>query len=324
MKLFVIIINYCTAKLTIECLHSLFHELASHKDRQAIVIDNLSEDGSAELIEEEIRQQGWADWAVCVRSSRNGGFSAGNNLGINNTKADFYLLLNSDTRVRPGAIDALLEAANIHPQAGLIGPRLESLDGTSQISTFRFHSPISELIRTAQTGPVTKLCRRWDVPIATHKITKSPDWISFAAVLIRRTVIEQIGLMDEGYFMYFEDADYCHRSKTAGWDILYWPEARFIHLRGGSSPVKTLTAKAKRLPHYFYASRSRYYAKFYGFSGFLMANVLWIFGRTISFARELIGNKKRSVCEREWTDIWTNGLSPMRANNKRINRETST
>jgi GT2 family glycosyltransferase len=324
MKLLVIIINYRTAKLTIECLHSLCHELASHKDRQALVVDNLSKDGSAELIEEEIRQQGWSSWAACVRSSHNGGFSAGNNLGINKTKADFYLLLNSDTRVCPGAIDALLEAATIHQQAGLIGPRLESLDGTSQISTFRFHSPMSELIRTAQTGLVTKLCRRWDVPLATDEVTKSFDWISFAAVLIRRNVIEQIGLMDEGYFMYFEDADYCQRAKTAGWDILYWPEARFIHLRGGSSPVKSLTAKAKRLPHYFYASRSRYYGKFYGLSGFLMANVLWIFGRTISFARELTGNKKRSVCEREWTDIWTNWLSPVQAKYKGMNRETST
>lgn len=325
MKLLVIIINYRTAGLTIECLHNLADELMPYNDRRAIVVDNLSQDGSVDLIENEIRQQDWSAWVSCVRSSRNGGFSAGNNLAMQMAEADFYLLLNSDARVRPGAIDKLLEAAGRYPQAGIIGPQLEWPDGALQISTFRFHSPLSELIRAAKTGPITRLFKRWDVPVVADDDTTQPiDWISFAAVLIRRQVIAQIGLMDEGYFMYFEDADYCRRARGVGWSILYWPEARFVHLRRGSSPVKSLTAANKRLPQYFYASRSRYFIKFYGVVGFWVTNVLWSLGRTVSLLREWVENKNPMACQYEWKDIWTNAIGSVKTDIEGTNRETST
>lgn len=327
MKLLVIIINYRTAGLTIECLHNLAGELASHNDMHAVVVDNLSDDGSADLIENEIHQQHWSTWVSCVRSERNGGFSAGNNLAIRMAEAEFYLLLNSDARVQPGSITELLEAAHTHPQAAIIGPRLEGSDGAPQVSTFRFHSPLSELIRAAQTGPVTKLLQRWDVPVVVDTTTQSIDWVSFAAVLIRRQAVMEIGLMDEGYFMYFEDADYCRRAREAGWDILYWPKARFVHLRGGSSPVKSLLAANKRLPPYFYASRSRYFIKFYGVLGFWIANALWNFGRAISLSREWVESKTPTACKYEWKDIWINALGSVKTDikgiDKGINRETS-
>ena len=104
-------------------------------------------------------------------------------------------------------------------------------------------------------------------PSNTLPISDQPQgtpWISFACVMVRRQVIDQIGLLDDGYFMYVEDTDYCRRARAAGWEIWYWPASRVVHLRGGSSPVKSLTAKRGRRPRYYYASRSRYLAKFYG------------------------------------------------------------
>ena len=107
-----------------------------------------------------------------------------------------------------------------------------------------------------------------------------------------------------GYFLYFDDVDYCRSARNTGWTVKYFPASRVVHLRGKSNPVKEMTAKRLRRPDYWYHSRSWYFAKFYGKTGLLTANLLWYLGRSISFARELVGNKKPHVCEAEWRDIW--------------------
>jgi len=131
-------------------------------------------------------------------------------------------------------------------------------------------------------------------------------------VLIRREVFDRIGLLDEGYFMYFDDMDFCRRAWQAGFTTLYWPRARVVHLRGGSGPVKQLTAERRRPPRYWYASRSRYYAKFYGRTGLWLANFCWYAGRVISLVREAFRLKQPHTYERQWLDIWTNALNPLR------------
>jgi GT2 family glycosyltransferase len=117
--------------------------------------------------------------------------------------------------------------------------------------------------------------------------------------------------MDEGYFMYFEDVDYCRRVWRSGWHILYWPEARVVHLQPFSA-ARRAEASRTRLPAYYYASRSRYYGKFYGRSGLWLANMLWVVGRTISLIREGLGQKEPHISVLQWRDIWTNALNPMR------------
>lgn len=312
MRLAIVIINYRTPKLVIDCLASLQPEIEVGQD-SVVVVDNASGDNSVEQIEQAITRNNWSSWVKLLPSTVNGGFSAGNNLGIKALTADAYLLLNSDTIVRTGAIQSLLDAMESHPKAGLISPRLEWLDGTPQISCFRDRSPVSEVIASAQTGPITKLLQRYDVPIPVSDTPIEPEWTSFACVLIRREVIEQIGLMDEGYFMYRDDNDYCRRAREAGWQILHWPHAKVVHLRGGSGSVKSDMVQRKRPPNYWYASRSRYFAKFYGKIGLWVANLLWLTGRSISLAREVVGNKKPHTCEYTAQDIWTNWLDPMKS-----------
>ncbi|MBE9125772.1 MULTISPECIES: glycosyltransferase family 2 protein [unclassified Coleofasciculus] len=311
MRLAIIIVNYRTPKLVIDCLASLQGEIEVGCD-SVVVVDNASGDNSVEQIEQAINQNEWSQWVQVLPSPVNGGFSAGNNLGLKAVIADAYLLLNSDTIVRAGAISSLLEAMQAHPEAGLISPRLEWSDGTPQISCFRYHSPVSELIDAAATGLITELLKHYDVPIPVSDIPIEPQWTSFACVLIRREVIEQIGLMDEGYFMYFDDVDYCRQARNAGWQILHWPAARVVHLRGGSGPVKAEMAARKRPRSYLYASRSRYFTKFYGLSGVWIANLFWLAGRSISLLRELVGNKKPHTCEYEAQDIWINWREPMK------------
>lgn len=309
-RLAIIILNYRTPQLVIDCLKSLENQVEVGQD-QVIVVDNASGDDSVERLQQTITDHQWFSWVKLLPSAVNDGFSAGNNLGMKAVEAEAYLLLNSDTIVRPNAISCLLEAWKTHPQVGLISPRLEWPDGTPQISCFRYHSPMSQLIDAAATGPLTKLLQNYDVPIAVSNLPFEPQWTSFACVLVRREVIEDIGFMDEGYFMYFDDVDYCRRVHQAGWQILHWPEARVVHLRGGSSSVKSDMAARRRPRPYLYASRARYFAKFYGITGLWLTNILWLVGRSVSWVRELAGNKTPHTCEGQAQDIWMNCLTPL-------------
>jgi hypothetical protein len=197
------------------------------------------------------------------------------------------------------------------PDVGIVSPRLEWEDGEPQVNCFRFHSPFSELLRAASTGPVTRLFRRYEVPVHLFDRVMEPDWTSFACALVRREVFEKIGLLDEGFYLYFDDPDYCRRAREEGWGVLYCPDARVVHLVGRSNPVESLTLERRRRPRYYYVSRARYFAKSYGPAGLYLANVMWTAGRGISLLRELLGRKPRQVCDREWWDIWANAFRPV-------------
>jgi hypothetical protein len=311
MNLAIIILNYRTPELTIDCLASLEREI--DLSTCAVVVDNASGDGSAELIAEAIEQRGWSTWATLLRSPVNGGFAAGNNLGIRSLRANGYLLLNSDTLVRPGAIASLRQAMRSRPDAGVIGAGLLDADGRPDQSFFRVPAPVTELIRAAGVGVLARAFERFDPIMPRGDGPLEPGWLAFAAVVIRREVIEQVGLLDEGYFMYFEDIDYCRRAREAGWKVLYWPAAEIVHLKGSSSLVTADAAARRRAPRYYYEARARYFARFYGRPGLWLANGLWCLGRCISWPRELCGNAKPRLREHEAFDIWTSALRPLRA-----------
>jgi GT2 family glycosyltransferase len=315
-QLAVILLNYRTPDLTVDCLASLEGEVDSSV--HVLVVDNDSRDGSADRIEGVIAERRWTGWARVMRSPVNGGFAAGNNLGIRAVRADAYILLNSDTIVRPGAIAGLRDAMRARPDAGLIGPCLLDSAGSPDHSFFRNPAPPTELIRSARLGMLTRLLARYDPILPGSDRPFEPDWLGFACVLIRREVIEQVGLLDEGYFMYFEDIDYCRRVRDAGWKILYWPGANVVHLLGGSSQVTSASAARRRAPRYYYKARSRYFAKFYGRRGLWLANGFWYLGRCISLPRELLGNSEPSDREREALDIWTNALHPLAERSKHM------
>jgi GT2 family glycosyltransferase len=208
----------------------------------------------------------------------------------------------------------LLDEMERRSDVGAIGPRLQHPDGEPQISCFRYRTPISEMLEAASTGVLDQMFSNWRVWTQVYDEPVEPQWLSFACILIRQKVIEQIGLMDEHYFMYFEDIDYSRQIRKAGWRILHYPAAKVVHIRGGTSSVKAAMKARRRVPRYYYESRSRYFAKFYGgVIGLWMTNVMWLFGRSIALARETIGNKEPDVCELEASDNWTNWLAPMRA-----------
>lgn len=304
----IVIVNYRTPGLCIDCLTSLAD--IEGLDVEIIIVDNDSRDDSVAQISQSITDNNWASVKL-VKSASNDGFSAGNNIGISVSRGDLVLLLNSDTIVRPGTIELLVQTMLDNPRAGMVSPRLEWTDGSPQESCFRFHHPANELIRSACSGPVTRLLKRYEVPTPVTDKISYPQWTSFACVLIRRELFDQFGLLDDAFFMYFEDVDFCQRARKAGWTIINNPSAHVVHLRGGSSPVKSQAAKKKRLPRYFYESRSRYYFKYFGRSGLLTANLFWHLGSCIGLLRKLFNpNYQTNICERQWLDIWTNFSDP--------------
>ncbi len=309
-KLVVSIINFRTEEMTKNCIQSVLADIGD-LDAHVTVVDNLSGDGSAEAIEAWITEEGVGDRVTLVKSPTNSGFSGGHNQGIASYPADFYLLLNSDALVREGFLETILAASEANPKSGFIAPKIEYSDGEVQISAFRFASPMSEIIRGANTGSITKLLKRWEVPIGTEPREDQIDWASFACIIVRGEMVEQIGPMDEGYFLYFEDAEYCLRGRRAGWGLTYAPEARAIHFRGGSGPVKKMLHERKRVPAYYYASRTRFFYQAYGFPGLMAANVMWITGRIIAHLRPILGGRVTKANEAEGSDLWINAFNPL-------------
>jgi GT2 family glycosyltransferase len=304
------IINFRTADLTLTCIRSVLEDVGD-LDVQVIVVDNASGDGSDGIIADWIAAQPAGTPVDLVRSERNSGFSGGHNQGMAAAEADHYLILNSDAVLRPGFLASVLAAAHAAPRAGLIAPRLEYEDGTPQVSTFRFHRPQSEFVRGAATGPISRLFSRYAVALDPDPEPDQIEWASFACILLRGDMVRSIGPMDDGYFLYFEDAEYCLRARRAGWGIVHAPAAVAVHYRGGSGPVKQLQGARKRLPLYYYSSRTRFLYQAHGRVGLYAANIAWHLGRGIAAVRGLIGKPVPPANEGEARDIWTNAGDPL-------------
>ena len=308
------IINYRTGPLTLQCVASVLADIAGLEagvTAEVVVVDNASGDGSADEIAAWIAAQDPAVPVHLVRSPVNSGFSGGHNQGMAAIPAAFYLILNSDALLRPGFCHAILAAAEAQPAIGLFAPRIEYDDGVQQISCFRFASPASELIRGAASGPVTRALHRHVVALDMPPAEGAIEWASFACILLRGSMVQAIGPMDQGYFLYFEDSEYCLRARRAGWRIAYVDQARAVHFRGGSGPVKAMAAARKRLPGYFYASRARFLYQAHGGAGLWTANLLWLLGRGLAQTRRLLGKPVPPANQAEARDIWANIFTPM-------------
>lgn len=297
-----VVLNYKTPDLTLQAAESVARDVDPSQDL-VLIVDNKSPDDSVPQIQRGLERLALPHVRL-VQSPENGGFAAGNNVGIRAAAADAYLLLNSDTIVRPQAVEHLYSTLMSSPSIGIVSPRLQFEDDVPQVSCFRDHTLLSEVIHGAQTGPVTRILNRWDVPLGVQAVSREVPWTSFACVMIRKEVFQTVGLLDEGFFMYYEDADFCRVTREGGFTVFHNPEARVVHLRGKSSPVKEAGRLGKRRPGYYYAARGRYFRRAYGTWGAAAANALWTLGRLIALPRETIGNKARHTVEQEFYDRW--------------------
>jgi hypothetical protein len=230
LDLSVVIVSWNTRELLRRCLQSLERELVGI-DAEVFVVDNNSWDGSPDMVADEF------PWVNLVRNKTNRGFAAANNQAIRFSEGRRILLLNPDTEVHPNAIRTLLEFLDDHPAAGVVAPQLLNSDGSVQRSCRAFptfESMLYELIGLSRLFPNQTRFRQYKMLDFDHSYEREVDQPEGACLLVRREVIESIGMLDEGYFMLFEEVDWCYMIKEAGWEIWFTPTAQVVHHHGQS------------------------------------------------------------------------------------------
>lgn len=223
-----------------DCLHSIYAH--THCSFEIIVVDNASRDGTLEMLRDE-----FPDVRV-IANDTNVGFAQAINQALRVSQGRYALLLNNDTVILPDALDRLVAFADMHPEIGICGPKILNRDGTLQKQCRRSYATPWDLFcyfsGLSTLFPRSPLFARYLMTYRDENETHPADAVSGACMLIRRAVIEQIGLLDERFFAYQEDTDYCFRAKRAGWQIYYYPDAQIIHYagRGGSrvSPFRSI------------------------------------------------------------------------------------
>jgi GT2 family glycosyltransferase len=301
----IIVVSWNVRELLNECLASL-EANRGRLSLQVIVVDSASSDGSPEMIAAGF------PWVELIRCQENVGFPRGNNIGLAIATGRFLLLLNPDTVVVGDALSLMLVYLDTNPGVGALGPQLLNPDGSIQSSRRRFPSLLTGFFEsTWLEGLAPRLLQRYhalDVP--DHAIA-DVDWITGACIMIPRSVYERIGGLDEGYYMYSEELDWCRRIKDAGWRVTYFPQAQVVH-HAGKSSEQAVTARHIN----FQRAKLRYFRKYHGRAAatalrvFLLGNFAWQLA--LEWLKGLLGNKPalRRQRARAYLAVLRSGLRP--------------
>lgn len=308
VKLSISIVHHDGLQTLRDCLASLY-AAPPRPPFEVVLVDNCSTDGSVEMVRAEFPAV-----RLLLNEARHG-FGANQNTAIRACRGEAILLLNDDTLVHPGALDALCAFLDAHPQTGCVGPRLVNPDGSLQLSCYRFPSPLrclwENLLLTAAfpNHPVFGDYRAWP-----HDTARDVDYVIGAALLVRRKVIEEVGLFDPRFFMYAEETDWQRRMQQRGWKVSFCPDAVITHLGGQSS-----AAIKDRQFCEFNRSGARYIRKHYGIAGSLIQRAAMLLGSALRLSLwaglYLIAPGKRSQARLNlvaWARLlrWWSGLGP--------------
>lgn len=311
----VIVVNYKVADCVIDCMQSLQPEIAACPGSQLLIVDNDSQDGSVERIDNFIKTQGWQDWASVTATDYNGGYAYGNNFAIHlakkkNQETAYYWLLNPDSVVKPGALCSLIDFMEATPQAGICGSSIEQAGGEPWPICFRFPTVLSEVERGLQLGIASRLLSRWKVPREMSDQAEQVDWLPGASTLIRKTTLDDVGLLDEGYFLYYEETDFALNAWRKGWQCWYVPQSRIMHIGGVSTGVSSSeqvnASSHARVPQYIFDSRYRYFRKNHGLTYAFVADGAWLGCYSLRRLRHLLQRRSRSDAPHLWRDSLKN------------------
>ena len=292
----VVIVNYRTPDLTAACLAALEWERSAFRTLRIMVVDGGSADGSAEKLSEWIARHGLGDSAQLLALPVNGGFGWANNQAIQRLMSlgeppEYIHLLNPDTEVEPRAVSLLAEYLSRHPRAAAVGSQLLEPDGSWTGSAFSFPSIRGEFSRGARTAAVDRLLRVPPVSVRTTT-AREVDWATGASVMFRAEALRDVGLFDEGFFLYHEEIELMWRMRRAGWTIATEPRSRVRHVGGGATGVhsrETSGTVEPRRPRYWYRSRTRYFGLTRGRAAAALAFTSWLLGHGVWRIRRRAG-----------------------------------
>lgn len=262
MDLSIIIINYNTKQFIRKCLDSLLPSGLNNLNSEIIVIDNYSSDVSADSIIRDFPK------IKFIFNTMNLGFSRACNQGIREAKGRYIFILNPDTELSGGSLEVMVRFMDEHPGCGIAGPKLLTKDGKTEFSCRSFPTYSTAFFNRysllTRMFPRSKYADRYLLASQLHNSIQEIDWVSGAAMVIRRDCLNQIGKFDESFFMYCEDIDICQRAKLKGWKVFYYPHLMFTHFIGGS--IRNISHLTVIWHH---QSIWHYYKKY------LRANFLW-------------------------------------------------
>ncbi len=295
----IVIVSYNTRELTLNCLHSIY-EQTKNISFEVIVVDNASSDDSTEAIKKTFPK------VSLVENPKNLGFAAANNQGIRQAKGRYVLLLNSDTRVLEGAIDKSVGFADSHPEAGVVGCRTLSPDGSLQYNCFMFPSLLNLVIsmtRLSKGFSKNRFFGRVRLTWWDYDTVREVDVVAGCFMLVRRQALDEVGPMTEEYFMYSEDTDWCWRFHRHGWKVLYTPEPSILHVWGASSSQCFLEMKIleRRSFLIFLGKKSGKLARW-------AANMIFFIGSLLRISllgfRRLQRRQARESVNRQWNQAF--------------------
>lgn len=264
IKLSIVIVNLNTRELTTGCLRSI-EKWAKDLSFEVLLTDNGSNDGSVEAFQEIKNEKYWKDKFTLILNNSNTGYAKANNQGIKKSKGKYILLLNNDTVVHQNALQRLVEFADKNEDAGVVGSRLLNIDGSLQMSCYRFPT-ITNAIKEywfGEKGLFEKFAPKGDKPVTV-------DSVVGAAFLITPEARKRVGILDERYFAYFEDIDYCRQTWKKGLKVYYLPDSVITHYHGAT--FKKLANEAERWKKLIPSSKI-----YHGiFKHYLINAILWL------------------------------------------------
>lgn len=263
----IIIVNYNVKKLLYECLSSIFRT-NSKKKVEVIVVDNASRDKSAEMVEKDFPQ------VTLIQNRKNLGFARGANQGIKISRGRYIFLLNPDTLITTGELDKMIDFMEENKEVGICGPKMVDSQGNLHHSCRRFPNYLTSISSSQsllfKLFPGNPLSQEYLLTEKNHREEMEVDWVSGSALLARKDMLDQIGNLDENFFMYVEDVDLCYRAKKGGWKVFYYPHTEIRHLIGAS----TNQEKSKMIIQH-HKSMYHFYQKHYSPKTILSILVLW-------------------------------------------------
>jgi N-acetylglucosaminyl-diphospho-decaprenol L-rhamnosyltransferase len=303
----IVIVNWNVRDLLRRCLYSITQYPVS--SIEVIVVDNASTDGSVDMVRAEFPA------VRLVVNSENRGFPGAINQGISLARGRYVLLLNPDTELVGNALGTMVAFADEHLDVGVVGPQLLNSDGSVQSSRRRFPILVTAFFESTWLQPYAprRLLERYYVGDQLDDRVQDVDWLMGAALMARREAIEQVGPMDERFFMYSEELDWCRRFREAGWRVVYVPTAQILHHEGKSSEQ---VLPARHI--HFQTSKVRYFRKYHGHVAaealrlFLLGSYVWQLG--LEGAKWLVGHRRSLRAGRvaAYWQVLRSGLRPRR------------
>lgn len=309
MRVLCCLLNWRTADMTLSALDTLLPEVRALNAKvpgsaRVCIVDNDSGDGSEERLRRGVDDRGVADVVEVAQSGHNGGYGFGNNVALRRAMSGGYdvtYLLNSDAFVEGTALQTLLAYLDAHPQVGIAGGYIHGVDGEPHPGAFHYPTIWSEIEGSVRFGVLSKLLKDKIVPRPVPTTNEQGiDWVPGASMVIRTAVLNDVGLFDETFFLYYEETDLCHRATDAGWDIAFVREASVAHIVGATTGVKNLR---RRTPGYLLDSRRHYFLKHHGRAYLWAANAAYAAGLASFRVRRRLQNKPEQDYEHALRDF---------------------